>query len=138
LKGAFEAATEIMDGSQERNLEEEDEEQQREYEAQAEHASPSFKRPVPLLRGGGTSVPGFYRTRDRRRSRNSSAGLTAAASPPNGLKEAYQRVVDAEIAAAIEIEEREAGELTAYHYNYPELRIKHESSAYAILDHQTS
>jgi hypothetical protein len=46
--------------------------------------------------------------------------LTTAASPPNGLKEAYQRVVDAEIASAMGIEEREdhsMGELTIYHYN---------------------
>ncbi|KAH0541427.1 hypothetical protein FGG08_004117 [Glutinoglossum americanum] len=105
LKGAFEAAAEIMDGSQERNQGEEEgigEYHQREYEAQAKHESPSFKRPAPLLRGGGTSVPGFYR--DRRRSKNPSASLATAANSSNGLKEAYQRVVDAEISSMVGIE----------------------------------
>ncbi|KAI9771718.1 MAG: hypothetical protein M1840_001934 [Geoglossum simile] len=99
LKGAFEAAAEIMDGPQERNLDE-GEEQQREYEAQAKHTSPSFKRPMPLVRGGGTSVPGF----PQRRPRNPPASSTAAATKAPGLRDAYQRVVNAEIASAIKME----------------------------------
>ena len=110
LKGAFEAAAEIMDGPQERNLdEEEDKEQQREYEAQAKHTSPSFKRPMPLVRGGGTSVPGF----PQRRPRYSPAGSTAATARAPGLREAYQRVVDAEVRSAVEMgatDNRSAGE----------------------------
>ncbi|KAI9786658.1 MAG: hypothetical protein M1839_006209 [Geoglossum umbratile] len=124
LKGAFQAAAEIMDGSQERNLDEEEdkeEQQQREYEAQAKHASPRFRRPKPLARGGGTRVPG-YTDEIEWLSRNSLAGSTAATTKTPGLREAYQRVVDAETASAVEGEvagDNPAGEWNAHHYTFP-------------------
>jgi hypothetical protein len=126
LKGAFEAAAEIMDGPQERKLDEEEdrEEQQREYEAQAKHTSPSFKRPIPLVRGGGTSVPGF----PQRRPRNSPASSTAATARAPGLREAYQRVVSAEIASGIEkgaTGHKSAGEWNAYCYSLPRSPVRY-------------